>query len=296
MNERHVFYALVGVLGLSLAFHGGIAAYGFYHLRLILEPPAPANDAYVRWARENYGLFLTILIAIAVLCALYLVACFGFARKASWSSNAWLLFSGTVVALYLGSLASGVAWTRHFPELVLSALSCWYLLRRGALPQRAGHLYVRPMFKRCTIVKFALWRCMHRLGIPYSQSENSRLRFFDSTSYDSPNGRSDDVDVVVWPERIEVLEYSTDPRELPCTAQGFTSLSAFLRARTKRQVERSAQIWAMTKVHQAAQYSPDAMRDAFDESCLVSERLTANMGQFIQRSVFIQLAARSLKL
>lgn len=129
MNDRHAFFALVGVLGMSLVLHTGIAAYGFYHLSLLLAPPAPADDIYVRWARENYRLSLTILIALSSLVALYLVACFGFVRKASWAKNVWLLFSAAVTALYLVSLASGVAWTKHLSELMLSVLPCWYLLR-----------------------------------------------------------------------------------------------------------------------------------------------------------------------
>ena len=129
MNDRHAFFALVGVLGLSLVLHSGIAVYGFYHLNLLLAPPAPADDTYVRWARENYRLFLTILIALSSLVVLYLVACFGFVRNASWAKYIWLLFSAAIAALYLVSLASGVAWTKHLSEFVLSALSCWYLLR-----------------------------------------------------------------------------------------------------------------------------------------------------------------------
>jgi hypothetical protein len=131
MNDRHAFLAVVGALGVWLLIHGGMAAYGLYHLSLVLAPPAPPDDVYVRWARENYAVFLTIVVALALLGALYLIACFGFVRKASWAKRVWLFFSAAGAALYLGSVASGVPWTKHLAALVLAALSCWYLRRAG---------------------------------------------------------------------------------------------------------------------------------------------------------------------
>jgi hypothetical protein len=129
MNDRHAFFALVGVLGVWLLIDGVMATYGLYHLSLVLAPPAPADDVYVRWARESYNVFLTIVVALASMGALYLIACFGFVRKASWAKLFWLFFSAAGTALYLGSVASGVPWTKHLAAVILAALSCWYLRR-----------------------------------------------------------------------------------------------------------------------------------------------------------------------
>jgi len=152
------------------------------------------------------------------------------------------------------------------------------------------------MFKPSTLVKFALRLCTRRLGVDYAQSENVRLRFFDSSSYTPTNGRSNNFDVVVWPNRIELLEYSTDPREIPCTAETFNSLRAFLQARAQKQVERSAQLWAMRKVHESGKHGLEALRDALDESKSIAAELRKNMDHFLQGSILIGILGWATRL
>lgn len=120
----------MGVFGVYLLAHAGVAGYGVYWASDALRAPAVVVDPFVTELGDARPLLIASFAALTTLGALSLTACIGFIQNRGWANQLWFVISAVAVTCVAAAVVLlGVAWTRWLYELMVVGLSCWYVAR-----------------------------------------------------------------------------------------------------------------------------------------------------------------------
>ena len=126
--ERRWLAVIIGTLSVYLLVHAGFLGWGLYEFFTPLgqEPLAVQGltESEIELRNALVGTF-TVFAAFGVLTAISTV---GVVLKARWTQALWIAVSASIVgAVLYATLIWEAAWTSYLYELVMVAISSWYM-------------------------------------------------------------------------------------------------------------------------------------------------------------------------